>query len=75
MGGVAIVGVEDVDVLRAEPGTLIHPPGRAVGPVLDLVQVWLRGALSEVMLRMVQHVDRRLPHIPRALGRGEEIGG
>src|SRR5712691_8997219 len=52
-GGVAIVGVKDVDVLRAEPGTLIHPAGRAVGPVLDLVQVWLGGALPEVMLCMV----------------------
>src|SRR5437899_2392877 len=37
--GVTIVGVKDVDVLRAEPGTLIHPAGRTVGPVLDLVQV------------------------------------
>src|SRR5712692_3617339 len=73
-GGVTIVGVKDVDVLRAEPGTLIHPPGRAVGPVLYLVQVGLGGALSEVMLCMVQHVDRRLLHIPSALGGREEVG-
>src|SRR3712207_2578505 len=25
--GVTVVGVKDVDVLRAEPGPLIHPPG------------------------------------------------
>src|SRR5262249_53508932 len=74
-GGVAIIGVKDVDVLRAKPGPLIHPPGGAVGPLFYFVQVWLRGALSEVMLRMVQHVDRWLLHIPGALGGGEEIGG
>src|SRR5712691_4606627 len=74
-GGVPIVGVKDVDVLRAEPCTLIHPPGRAVGPIFYFVQVWLGSTLSEVVLRMVQHVDRRLLHIPSALGGREEIGG
>jgi hypothetical protein len=73
--GVPIVGVEDVDVLRAEPGSLKHPPGRTVGPLFYFVQVWLRSALSEVMLRMVQHIDRWLLHIFGALGSGEEIGG
>src|SRR5712691_4855820 len=37
--GVPIVWVKDVDVPRTEPGTLIHPAGRTVGPALDLVQV------------------------------------
>ena len=73
--GVPIVGVKDVDVLRAKPGPLIHPPGGAVGPFFDFVQVWLRSALSEVVLRMVQHVDRWLLHIPGAFGGGEEISG
>src|SRR5262245_52069387 len=45
-GGVPIVGVEDVDVLWAKPGPLIHPPGRAAGPLFDFVQVWLGRALS-----------------------------
>src|SRR5215211_9562094 len=74
-GSVPIVGVEDVDVLRAKPGPFIHSPGRAVGPLFDFVQVWLRGTLSEVMQRMIQHVDRWLLHISGALGGGEEIGG
>src|SRR5712691_3248370 len=32
-GGVPIVGDKDVNALRAEPGSLTHPPGRAVGPL------------------------------------------
>ena len=72
---IAVVRVEDIDVLRAEPGALVHPPGRAVGPLLDLVQVRLRAALPEVVLRMVEHIDRRLPHVAGALGGGEEIRG
>jgi hypothetical protein len=74
-GGVPIVRVEDVDVLRPKPGPLIHPPSCAVGPLFDFIQIWLCRALSEVVLRMVQHVDRRLLHIPSALSGGEEIGG
>src|SRR5262245_8977344 len=74
-GSVPIVGVEDVYVLRPKPGPFIHSPGRAVGPLFDFVQVWLRGTLSEVVLRMIQHVDRWLLHISGALGGGEEIGG
>ena len=74
-GGVPIIGVEDVDVLRPKPSSLIHPPGRAVGPLFDFIQIWLRRALSKVVLRMVQHVDRWLLHISGAVGGGEEIGG
>src|SRR5690349_7647354 len=74
-GGVPIIGVKDVDVLRAKPSPLIHPPGGTVSPLFYFVQVWLRGALSEGMLRMVQHVDRWLLHILGALGGGEEISG
>src|SRR4029453_17289636 len=51
-GGIAIIGVKNVDILRAEAGSLIHPPGRAVGPLFDFIQVRLRGALSEIVLRM-----------------------
>jgi hypothetical protein len=36
-GGVPIVGVKDVDVLRPKPGSFIHPPRRAVGPLFDFV--------------------------------------
>src|SRR5262249_22660924 len=46
-----------------------------VGPVLDLIQVGLGGALPEIMLGMVQHIDRRLARIPRAAGRGGGGGG
>src|SRR5215471_10564196 len=74
-GGVPIVRVKNVDVLRAKPGTLIHPASRAVGPVLYFVQIGLRSTLSEVMLGMIQHVDRWSPHVPGALGGGEEVGG
>ncbi len=72
---IAVVGIEDIDVLGPEPGTLVHPLGGAVGPVLDLVQIRLRAALLEIVLRVVQHVDRLLPHVPRSLGRREQIGG
>src|ERR1043166_1466495 len=47
---IAVVRIEYVDVLGAKPGTLVHSPGGAVGPVLDLVQIGLCGALSEVVL-------------------------
>src|SRR5712691_5041823 len=36
---ISVIGVEDVDVLRAEPGSLIHPPGGAVSPIFYFVQV------------------------------------
>ena len=32
-GCIAVVRIEYIDVLEAEPGTLVHSPGGAVGPV------------------------------------------
>src|SRR5205807_10182741 len=49
-GCIAVVRIEDIDVLRPKPGTLVHSPGGAVGPVLDLVQIFLCGALPEIVL-------------------------
>src|SRR5207253_8179566 len=72
---IAVIRIEYIDVLGPKPGTLIHSPGGAVGPVLDLVQIFLCGALPEIMLRVVEHIDRLLPHVAGALGRGEEIRG
>ena len=71
---VAVVRVEDVHVSGPEPGSFIHPPGGAVGPFLYLVQVWLGGAVGEVVLGMVEHVDGGLLHVPGALGGGEKVG-
>jgi hypothetical protein len=48
--GIAVVRIEYINVLGAKPGTLVHSPGGAVGPVLDLVQIGLCGALPEVVL-------------------------
>src|SRR5205823_13248827 len=47
---IAVVRIEYVDVLGPEPGTLVHPAGGAVGPVLDLGQIFLCGALPEIVL-------------------------
>ena len=60
-GGIAVVRIEYVNVLGPKPGTLVHSPGGAVGPVLDLVQIGLCGALPEVVLRVIEHIDRRQP--------------
>ena len=49
-GCIAVVRIEYIDVVGPEPGTLVHSPGGAVGPVLDLVQIGLFGALPEVVL-------------------------
>ena len=49
-GCIAVVRIEYVNVVGPEPGTLVHSPGGAVGPVLDLVQIFLCGALPEVVL-------------------------
>src|SRR6516165_837869 len=51
--GVAVVGIEYIDVVGPKPGTLAHSPGGAVGPVLDLVQIFLGAALPEIVLRVV----------------------
>jgi hypothetical protein len=48
--GIAVVRIEYIDVLGPKPGALVHPLGSAVGPVLDLVQIFLCGALPEVVL-------------------------
>ena len=45
---IAAVRIEYIDVLGPKPGTLVHSPGSAVGPVLDLVQIGLGGALREI---------------------------
>ena len=37
--GIAVVRIEYIDVLGPKPGALVHSPGGAVGPVLDLVQI------------------------------------
>jgi hypothetical protein len=34
-GCIAVVGIEYINVLGPKPGTLVHSPGGAVGPVLD----------------------------------------
>jgi hypothetical protein len=47
---IAVVRIEYIDVLGAKPGTLVHSPGGAVGPVLDLVQIFLCAALPEIVL-------------------------
>jgi hypothetical protein len=38
-------------------------------------EIRLRARLLEVVLRMVEHVDRLLAHVLRAIGGGEEIRG
>src|ERR1700751_3260996 len=47
---IAVVGIEYINVVGPEPGTLVHSSGGAVGPVLDLVQIFLCAALPEIML-------------------------
>jgi hypothetical protein len=47
---IAVVRIEYIDVLGPKPGALVHPLGGAVGPVLDLVQIFLCAALPEIML-------------------------
>ena len=47
---IAVVRIEYIDVVGPKPGALVHSPGGAVGPVLNLVQIGLRGALPEVVL-------------------------
>src|ERR1700757_4553674 len=49
---IAVVRIEDVDVGGPEPGALVDPPGGAVGPVFDLVEVFLGAALPEIVLRV-----------------------
>src|SRR5579872_901345 len=58
-GCIAIVRIEYINVSRPKPGALIHPPRGAVGPVLDLVEIGLCAALLEIVLRVVEHIDRR----------------
>src|SRR6266704_3576325 len=72
---IAVVRIEYINVVGRKPGTLVHSPGGAVGPVLDLVQIFLCGALPEIELRVMEHIDRRLPHGAGALGSREEILG
>ena len=38
-GCIAVVRIENIDVIGPKPGTLVHPLGGAVGPVLDLVRL------------------------------------
>ena len=47
---IAVVRIEYVNVVEPKPGTLVYSPGGAVGPALDLVQIFLCGALPEVVL-------------------------
>src|SRR5256885_2046764 len=49
-GCIAVVRIEYIDVLGPKSGTLIHSAGGAVGPVLDLVQIFLCAALPEIVL-------------------------
>src|SRR5439155_3699431 len=72
---IAVVRIEYINVLGPKPGALVHSPGGAVGPILDLVQIFLGGALPEIVLRVIEHIDRRLPHVAGALGSREEIRG
>src|ERR1700757_4607723 len=48
--GIAVVRIEYIDVVGPKPGALVHPLGGAVGPVLDLVQIFLCAALPEIVL-------------------------
>src|SRR5438105_7445466 len=48
--GIAVVRIEYINILGPKPGTLVHSPGGAVGPVLDLVQIGLCAALPEIVL-------------------------
>src|SRR6516162_7429319 len=73
--GIAVVRIEYIDVLGPKPGAPIHSPGGAVDPVLDLVQIFLCAALPEIVLRVIEHIDRRLLHVAGALGCREEICG
>src|SRR6516162_9950791 len=57
--GIAVVRIQYVDVLGPQPGALVHPLGGAVGPVLDLVQIFLCAALPEIVPRVIEHIDRR----------------
>ena len=65
---IAVVRIEYIDILGPKPGALVHSPRGAVGPVLDLVQIFLCAALPEVVLRVIEHIDRRLAHVAGALG-------
>ena len=47
---IAVVRIEYINIVGPKPGALVHSPGGAVGPVLDLVQIGLCGALPEVVL-------------------------
>src|SRR5262245_57393381 len=49
-GCIAVIRIEYIDVLGPKPGALVHSPGGAVGPVLDLLQISLRAALPEIVL-------------------------
>src|SRR5215831_199217 len=67
------MAMPDLDQIKQEkqgpkPGALVHSPGGAVGPVLDLVQIALCGALPEVVLRVIEHINRRLSHVAGVLG-------
>src|SRR5215469_13610764 len=66
--GIAVVRIEYIDVIGAKPGAFVHSLGGAVGPVLDLVQIFLCAALPEIVLRVIEHIDRPLPHVAGALG-------
>ena len=48
--GVAVVRIEYIDLAGPEPCAFVHPLGGTVGPVLDLVQIFLRAALPEIVL-------------------------
>src|SRR5262249_10583464 len=49
-GCIAVVRIEYISVLGPKPGSFVHPPSGAVGPVLDLVQIFLCAALPEIVL-------------------------
>ena len=48
-GCIAVVRIEYINVLGPKPGAFVHSPGGTVGPVLDLFQIGLCGALPEVV--------------------------
>ena len=72
-GGVPIVGIKDVNILRAEPApSYILRAAQSVHSSISSRSGCV--VRCRKLCAMVQYVDRWLLHILGALGGGEEIG-